>query len=161
VAAFAAVGLETFRREWAEVVPWVSSFAVAVALVLLATHSHLISRRYFQMDPPRMQAAELIERHTPKGSLVIAATTNSDRTDDPRLLYRAGRYGWSVAVSSLDTTLVGRLRRAGATRLAVVLDREAPAGLAALEASYPDTGYALAARPWRLLLFDLGAARGR
>jgi hypothetical protein len=162
VAMFVALGLATFRREWSDLVPWVSSFAVAGALALLTVHSLVLARgRYYQADEPRTQAAAIIRSQTAPNALVVTAISHDDRTDDPRLLYRASRYGWSMSVTAVDTALVTRMRQLGATDLAVLLDGPPPQPLIGVVARHPEaTSFELPAKPWRLLLVPLGARHG-
>ena len=162
VAMFVALGLATFRREWSDLVPWVSSFAVAGALALLTVHSLVLARgRYYQADEPRAQAAAIIRSQTAPNALIVTAISHDDRTDDPRLLYRASRYGWSMGVTAVDTALVTRMRQLGATDLAVLLDGPPPQALIGVVARHPAaTSFELPAKPWRLLLVPLGARHG-
>ena len=161
-ATLAAVGSAACRREWARLAPraaWVGTAAViAVVGVIAARAVGATSRDYYHRDLPRLEAGAVAQAHTPRGALLIAATSRATNTDDPRLLYQAGRYGWSVPLADLSLGLVERLRSVGATHLLVLLDRETPAAVAEIAAVYPARDDSLPVRPWRTLLFDLGRA---
>jgi hypothetical protein len=61
----------------------------------------------------------------PAGDLVVACDHASGYSD-PRLLYRADRLGWSVAIPDLDSVRVRRLQSEGARWVAVVTSPEHP-----------------------------------
>jgi hypothetical protein len=160
IAVAIAVGLVTLgngvgrrpSRTWA--------WAAGALLALLVIQALVPSRDFYQIDVPGIEAASIVSRETPPGSLVVAASVESGRADDPRLLYRAGRYGWSVAVSGLSPEVVEMFRRLGASHLIVVFQRRPWVGLVALAARYPARRFRLSAPGWEVLLFDLGKVAG-
>jgi 4-amino-4-deoxy-L-arabinose transferase-like glycosyltransferase len=163
-AATAALGLALCRRGWARLAPraaWVGTVAIVAVLGLMAVRAvDAGARHYYQLDLTRLEGGAVARAHTPRGALLIASTAKSTATDDPRLLYCAARYGWSVPLADLSPGLVERLRSLGATHLLVVLDREPPAAVAQIAAVYPALAETLSVRPWRALLFDLGGKPG-
>ena len=157
-----AVGLALCRREWQRRVPraaWIGTVGMVAIVGLVAVRGVDSSSRYFYgRDLTRLEAGAVARARTPRGALLIACTSRATNTDDPRLLYLAARYGWSVPLADLSLGLVERLKGVGATHLLVMLDREDPGALAEIEARYPARSESLSVRPWRTLLFDLGAA---
>jgi 4-amino-4-deoxy-L-arabinose transferase-like glycosyltransferase len=163
VATVVAVGLTLCRREWERLVPraaWIGTAAIVAIVGLVALRGvDSTSRHFYQRDLTRLEAGAVARAHTPPGAMLIASTSRVTGTDDPRLLYCAGRYGWSVPLADLSLGLVEKLKGVGATHLLVMLDREDPGALAQLEARYPARSDSLSVRPWRTLLFDLGGGR--
>lgn len=153
-----ALGVALVRREWARLAPRASWVIAAVLLLALVASSALMTRRhFFYGDPTRAEAGALAWTHTPPGALLVAAVEGSDRTDDPRLLYRTGRYGWSVPVAALDPALLERLRGLGASHALAVVSGEPPPNVAALAERYPAQSFALETKPWQAWLFQLSA----
>jgi 4-amino-4-deoxy-L-arabinose transferase-like glycosyltransferase len=163
-AATVALGLAFCRREWARLVPrvgWIGTVAVVAVLGLITVRAVGAGARYFyHLDLTRIEGGAVARAGTPRGALLIASTAKTTATDDPRLLYCAARYGWSVPLADLSLGLVERLKPYGATHLLVVLDREPPAAVARIAAVYPVRAETLTVRPWRALLFDLGGRPG-
>lgn len=89
--------------------------ALAVALAMPARLD------YYHVDWLRVEAGRLIEARVPRGDLIVASDHDSGYSD-PRLLVRADREGWSVAMTDLTPDRVARLRALGARWLAVVTD---------------------------------------
>ena len=94
-----------------------------IALLLLGglavRHVAYAERNYYERDPVREAASDIIARTTPAGDLVIV----SDRDLDcraPLYLYRAHRHGWQVRIAQLTTAAIDRLRRDGARHLAII-----------------------------------------
>jgi hypothetical protein len=83
---------------------------------------------YYRIDWLRVTAGRLIEERVPRQDLVVACDHGSGFTD-PRLLFRADRSGWSLAIPDLDPERVRRLADLGARWVAVVTDPGHP-GLA-------------------------------
>jgi hypothetical protein len=160
VATVVAVGLTLCRREWKRRVPraaWIGTAAMVAIVGLVAVRGISSSSRYFYgRDETRLEAGAVARTHTPRGAMLIASTSRATNTDDPRLLYCAGRYGWSVPLAGLSLDLVEKLKGVGATHLLVMLDRDDPGALAEIETRYPARSESLSVRPWRALLFDLG-----
>lgn len=94
------------------------------AFAIFATIS-MPSLGYYRVDWLRVEAGRLIERATPRGDLVVVADYASGHSD-PRLLYRADRTGWPLAIADLDRERLIRLRELGARWAAVVTDPEHP-----------------------------------
>jgi hypothetical protein len=80
---------------------------------------------YYRVDWLRVEAGRLIDRHVPQGALVIACDHASGYSD-PRLLYRADRTGWSLAIPDLTPDRVEKLKQLGARSLAIVTSPEHP-----------------------------------
>jgi hypothetical protein len=80
---------------------------------------------YYRVDWLRVEAGRLIDSHVPQGELLIACDHASGYSD-PRLLYRADRTGWSVAIPDLTPARVDALRKLGARHLAIVTSPEHP-----------------------------------
>lgn len=162
VATLSAVALELLRAESARVLKGWAWVVLGATIAVLGAHAlRAAAGSYYKMDAPRIEAAAVVRAHTPDDALVIAAVAGSNRTDDPRLLYRAHRYGWSVAPTDLTPDVIAAMRPLGAGWLAVVVDGKTPPGVADIEGVIPSHEYPLARTPWRVLLFDLdpGAAR--
>jgi len=108
-----------------------------------------------------VEAGKEIDGRLPKDDLVIACDHASEYSD-PRLLQRADRDGWSVAIPDLTPSLVAKLVAAGAKHVAIVTDPDhpelrAPEFLAAsrtLETPVVHGGKTLGT----LALYDLSAA---
>ena len=111
-----------FDAMWARVRP------VAVILFVLFLAMAVIAPwklGYYQVDWLRVEAGRMIDARLPKGDLVIASDHDSQYSD-PRLLERADRDGWSVAIPDLTPGIVARLVAAGAKHVAIVTDPEHP-----------------------------------
>lgn len=119
IAFFTARFLDSLAdglRSWLRELAWVP---VAVILLALAGSSiRLIEKAYYSVDWVRVRAGEVIERETPPGSLIVAASPETNFTD-PRLLYLSKRNGWSIEITQLTPNLVESLQREGAQYLAV------------------------------------------
>ena len=72
-------------------------------------------------------AGDMITNATPAGALVIAAAPITDPRD-PRLLYYAQRYGWSIKTGLLTVPIVEALKKEGATHLAALASPPTPLG---------------------------------
>lgn len=112
-----------FEAMWTRMRP-----AAVILFVLFLTMALIAPRKlsYYQVDWLRVEAGQEIDRRLPKGDLVIACDHASEYSD-PRLLQRADRDGWSVAIPDLTPTLVAKLVAAGAKHVAIVTDPEHPA----------------------------------
>lgn len=131
VAVLAAAGLDALRRlisRWSELAGWLALVAGVAVIVVEATT--LSERAYYHVDWVRVEAGQIIATNTSDESLVIAAMADED-TDcrDPRLLQRAHRQGWSIAIRDLSPQLVQALRELGAKHLAIVTPARHPGGL--------------------------------
>jgi len=80
---------------------------------------------YYRVDWLRVEAGRLIDHHVPAGELLIACDHASGYSD-PRLLYRADRIGWSVAIPDLTPERVDALEKLGARHLAIVTSPDHP-----------------------------------
>ena len=76
---------------------------------------------YYRVDWLRIEAGRRIAARVPPGELVVACDYGSGWSD-PRLLVRADREGWPMAIPDLDPERLARLRQAGARWAAVVTD---------------------------------------
>lgn len=114
-----ADGLWGRLPRWAPVGPLV--FVAFAAMALLAPPG----LGYYQPDWLRVEAAREIAAHVPDEDLMIACD-HASGWSDPRLLARADRVGWSLAIPDLTPGRVGRLRALGARWIAVVMDPEHP-----------------------------------
>ena len=103
-------------------------------------------RNFYKDEGMRVEAGEVIRRHTPPGSLIIAAEDSPD-TDcrDPRLLFEAQRSGWTISKRDLTSDLLGKYRGIGADYLAVLSESGAWAGEFQ---GCTMVGYPLGHRPW-------------
>lgn len=162
IAVLSAITLEVLRAESARVIRGWAWAILAATLVVTGAHAmRAAERRYYVVDAPRIEAAAIVREQTPADALVIAAVSGSDRADDPRVLYRAHRYGWSVAAGDLTPEVIAAMRPLGATHLVVVLRDKAPPGLADIQRMLPAREYDLSRAPWRALLFDLRGSGAR
>jgi 4-amino-4-deoxy-L-arabinose transferase-like glycosyltransferase len=107
---------------------------------------------FFKLDSIRIEAGEVINRHTPPGALIIAAPDVLG-TDcrDPRLLYRAKRNGWSIPKEHLSRDLIAALKGLGAQYLIVV----APAENADEICGYRVEAHPLSNPPWNVFIAKL------
>lgn len=92
-----------------------AAFAVFLAAAVVAP----ARLGYYRVDELRERAGDAIEARVPPGELVVAADHNSGWSD-PRLLQRADRDGFPVAVADLDRVRLARLEALGARWVAVV-----------------------------------------
>ena len=107
---------------------------------------------FFKLDSIRIEAGEVISRHTPSDALIIAAPDIPD-TDcrDPRLLYRAKRNGWSIYKEQLSPNLIASLKGLGAQYLVVV----APVQTVDEMYGYRGTVYPVSNLPWNVFIAKL------
>ena len=112
-----------FEAMWARVrLAAVALFALFLVMAVLAPKD----LGYYQVDWLRVEAGREIAQRLPAGDLVIACDHDSQYSD-PRLLDRADRNGWSVAIPDLTPALVSKLVAAGARHVAIVTDPAHPA----------------------------------
>lgn len=107
---------------------WTRMRLAGVALLVLFLAMAVIAPRklgYYAVDWQRVEAGKEIDARLPKGDLLIACDHDSQYSD-PRLLDRADRDGWSVAIPDLTPSLVSKLVAAGAKHVAIVTDAEHP-----------------------------------
>jgi len=78
---------------------------------------------YYRIDWLRIEAGKMIDRRVPRGDLIVVADHSSGYSD-PRLLVRADRTGWPLAMSDLDPPRLQRLAALGARWVAVINDPE-------------------------------------
>jgi 4-amino-4-deoxy-L-arabinose transferase-like glycosyltransferase len=158
VALLAGLGLDWIWR--LNRTAGIAALAVLVAGALVTVHA----LGYYRVDWLRVEAGQAIESQVPAGELVVAADYASGYSD-PRLLARADRDGWSLAVPDLTPDRLARLQTLGARWVAVVSDPGHP-GLAPPAFLDPrhvshrglvHQGQELGA----IDLFDLGATRSR
>ena len=130
-ALLIALGAEAMLERARPVALLVTALFVIVALVSPGRLG------YYRVDWLRVQAGRLMDARLPKGALVIACDHASGYSD-PRLLYRADRLGWSLAIPDLTPGRIDTLCTLGATRLAIVTSPE-----------HPEFHAPAFARPWR------------
>ncbi len=97
----------------------------AFALFLAVAAAFPLRLGYYRVDWLRVEAGRRIAARVPAGDLVVASDYASGYSD-PRLLFRADREGWSLAVADLADERLARLRALGARWLAVVTDPAHP-----------------------------------
>ncbi|MBV8467266.1 MAG: glycosyltransferase family 39 protein [Burkholderiales bacterium] len=88
----------------------------------------LFANKYgYKADLPREEAGRYAAAILPADTLVVAAT-NVDYTDcrDPRLLYRLGHEGWSLALADVNPGLIARLHALGARYLVILRTDDQP-----------------------------------
>src|SRR5204862_5699818 len=96
----------------------------AAFLVIAATAPGRLG--YYRVDWLRVEAGRQIELRVPRGEMVVASDYGAGYSD-PRLLVRADREGWSLAIPDLQPDRVRRLADLGADWVAVVTDPAHPA----------------------------------
>ncbi|OGF17647.1 MAG: hypothetical protein A2W00_05115 [Candidatus Eisenbacteria bacterium RBG_16_71_46] len=74
---------------------------------------------YYRVDWLRVEAGRALARHTRPDELLVAADHASGHSD-PRLLLRADREGWSLAIADLTPERLARLEQLGARWVAVI-----------------------------------------
>ena len=90
---------------------------------------------WYRIDTLRERAGAAIRAHTPANALVVAVDHGSEFTD-PRLLYRADRFGFPVKGPDVNAVLLEHLRDAGARSIVWVQGTDGdPAPPAALLAA--------------------------
>lgn len=115
VALLAGLGLDAVWRHH------VTAGAIAL-LVLVGTAFWTVrSLGYYRVDWLRVEAGRAIAARVPAGELVVASDHGAGYSD-PRLLARADREGWSLAIPDLTPGRVDTLRTLGARWVAVVTD---------------------------------------
>ena len=123
-AIFIALGIDLpFRR--LEKQRGSSALCISLcAFGLLAISSIAYAQRhYFWLDTIRIEAGKIIDRHIPPDVLIIAAANLDGTTgNDPRLLFRAKRNGWSIHKDALNKNVVQKLKDLNAEYL-IVLDK--------------------------------------
>ena len=119
VALLAGLGLDRVWRRHAV------AGAVAVALVVAGAFWAVHSLGYYRVDWLRVEAGREIAARVPRGELVVASDHGSGYSD-PRLLARADREGWSLAIPDLAPGRLDTLASLGARWVAVVTDPEHP-----------------------------------
>ena len=115
-------------------------------------------RNFYKDEGVRIEAGEVIRRHTPPGSLIVGAEDSPD-TDcrDPRLLFLAQRYGRAISKRDLTSDLLKRYRGIGADYLAVLSESATGSG----EFQWcPMVGYPLGHRPWVVHIAEPAQCRG-
>jgi 4-amino-4-deoxy-L-arabinose transferase-like glycosyltransferase len=159
VSVFIGLGLVTLARLLSRRIAvwgWIPSLGL---FAMLAVNSiSYAESSYYARDETRIEAGAIIRSNTPEESLVIAAPdVRATNFEDPRLLYRARRRGWSISKLNLNAAIVRRLAGYGATHLALVVGQaERVDDLYGMKGrSYP-----LRSGPWKVTLFDLSQLPG-
>jgi hypothetical protein len=96
----------------------------AAFLVVAATAPGRLG--YYRVDWLREEAGHQIASLVPRGEMVVASDYGAGYSD-PRLLVRADREGWSLAIPDLQPGRVRKLAALGAKWIAVVTDPAHPA----------------------------------
>lgn len=114
-------------RFW-ERLPRAGVFSLAALLFagLLGAMLWARPQGYYRVDWLRVEAGRLIAQRVPADNLLVACDYGAGWSD-PRLLFRADREGWSLAIPDLTPDRLRRLRGAGARWAAVVTDPVHPA----------------------------------
>lgn len=153
-SVFIALAIDAPHRLLRRHFPKMEVALVLIVYALLAIESIAHAKSiYFKPDPIGDRFGKIVREHTDEEALLIAAPHFGANWENPRALFNARRYGWSVNRPNLSTELVERLRQKGATHLAVVSDDAAE-----LE-NIVSYGYAYVIYPidenWRVLIADL------
>ena len=93
--------------------------AVLYAAVLVMAFLAPRKLEYYRVDQLREAAGAILRQQVPAGDLIVVVDHSSEYTD-PRLLYRADRYGWAVKPEDIQPALLAHLSGAGARWLAYV-----------------------------------------
>lgn len=154
-AVFIALGLVVLGRllgRWVGAWGWI---VPAALLALLAFNAISIAEaNYYGLDGTRIEAGAVIAANTDEESVIITAPdVRATNFEDPRLLHRAQRRGWSISRSYVSEEIVRRLARdEGATHLAMVVQRSESVGeVFGMEGR----DFLLKQTPWKVVLFDL------
>ncbi len=125
------------------------------ALVLVFANAIWTSeRRYYWIDPIRTEAGRIIAQRTDPDALIIAAVPQTS-PQDPTLLYRARRAGWSVRPEIVTPELIDKLVDAGASNLVVIGNSSTlPAFGPFLDDALQDE-YDLEEKDWRIRIYRL------
>ena len=123
VAMLCAHGLQMASRGNLRALSLLTGLLVAVNLTW-SEHA------YYQIDPLQVEIGRVIRENTPDTALVIVTCGTMD-CRDPRILYRAGRWGWSVEEKALRAEVVGRLHREEGAQYWVFIGENPPASMKA------------------------------
>lgn len=119
---------------------------VAFALLAIAALVIPVYYRDYRVDWRRVEGGTAIAAHVPPGQLVIACERRAGWSD-PRLLARADRDGWPLALGDLTAERVTKLENLGARWLAILSETGAPPDTApAFLAGRPETAVPIAHR---------------
>jgi hypothetical protein len=152
IALGIGLGLEEVRRLAARFQPRLENAAVALVFVFLALWGWGYAESQYYRPPWEIIAAgQVLQAHTPPNSLVAFAQEATD-CRDPRGLYYAQRYGWSVALKDVTPEVLRSLRGLGAEYLVIIHPSEL-VGKEFLPAPVLTTP--LTTVPWKLWLFRL------
>jgi hypothetical protein len=93
--------------------------------LLAATNIIYTEKVYYKVASEHIEAGQLIRQNTPDTALVIVTYQNMD-CRNPKILYRAGRRGWSVEEAALRPDVIGRLHREEGARFWVYIGAGLP-----------------------------------
>ncbi|MEO5618239.1 MAG: hypothetical protein ABIS67_10740 [Candidatus Eisenbacteria bacterium] len=112
-ALLIALGFEAMwdRVRWGAI-----AAGVLFAAMILVSPARL---HYYGVDWLRIEAGYVIDARVPKGDLVVACDHSSGHSD-PRLLHRADRDGWPLAIADLTPERLAKLHALGARHVAIV-----------------------------------------
>lgn len=158
-ALFIGIGLVAMGRilkRWIGDLGWIAPAAL-LALLAFDTISNA-EANYYDLDETRIEAGSIIAANTDRESVIITAPdVRATNFEDPRLLFRARRRGWSINRSRLTEEIVRRLARdEGATHLALVVRDDAEVGEVF---GMKSRSFHLETGPWKVVLVDLRQAR--
>jgi hypothetical protein len=112
-ALLIALGFEAMASR-ARVASVLAAALFAIMVVVSPGRLH-----YYGVDWLRIEAGRLMDAKLPKGELVVASDHSSGHSD-PRLLHRADRDGWPVAIADLTPERLAKLHALGARHVAIV-----------------------------------------
>lgn len=120
-ALAAALALAAFRRRVGRLAGerWGTAAAVATLALVVAVDLRWTDRAMYPRPEGALAAGRILDAVLPADALLAAVRDDVDARS-PLLLYPARRDGWSVRELFLSPSLLGELRRAGATHLAWV-----------------------------------------
>jgi 4-amino-4-deoxy-L-arabinose transferase-like glycosyltransferase len=125
VALLVGIGAD---RLWERLPRWrpLPAGALVFAAFLAFAMGSVVPLGYYRIDWLRVTAGREIATVVPRGDLIVASDFSSRHTD-PRLLARADRAGWPLAIPNLTPARLDTLARLGARWVAVVTDPDHPA----------------------------------
>jgi 4-amino-4-deoxy-L-arabinose transferase-like glycosyltransferase len=121
-AVFIAIAIDAPRQMFGQRFQNTATILSFAILVILTVGSVSYAKHnYFIHDKLSEKTGLKIAQTTPANALIIIASEILDGDPrDPRILFRAGRYGWSIHKQHLSRDIIERLKKEGATHLAIV-----------------------------------------
>ncbi|MBU0715880.1 MAG: glycosyltransferase family 39 protein [Verrucomicrobia bacterium] len=122
-SVFVALGIDAPRRILRRRLRKTEAIISFVLFGMISFNSITYARdTYFKRDVLREQFGEIIRQSTPDEALVIATPNVGTDCRDPSSLFCARRNGWSIDRHNLSRDLVERLKKVGASHLAVMVN---------------------------------------